>query len=70
MYLLKSYVVDFHRQINSSQSEERKVFLTTEKNEKSKQNRERCFFFNVRIMIRPIKSHRGVRVSRQNSRIS
>ena len=41
--------------------------FTREENDTSNQNRGRCFS-RVRKMIRPIRSHRGVRVSRQNSR--
>ena len=55
-------------QISCSQSEERTMVFTREKNDTSNQNRERCFF-HVRKMIRPIRSHRGVWVSRQNFRL-
>ena len=64
----KSYVVNFRSQISSSPSEERTMVFTREKNDTSNRNRERCFS-RVRKMIRPIKSHRGVWVSRQNSRL-
>ena len=43
-YLPKSYVVNFCTQISSSQSEERTMVFTREKNDTSNQNRERCFF--------------------------
>ena len=43
-YSPKSYVVNFHTQISSSQSEERTMVFTREKNDTSNQNRERCFF--------------------------
>ena len=43
-YSPKSYVVNFRTQISSSQSEERKMVFTREKNDTSNQNRERCFF--------------------------
>ena len=43
-YSPKSYVVNFRTQISSSQSEERTMVLTREKNDTSNQNRERCFF--------------------------
>ena len=43
-YSPKSYVVNFRPQISSSQSEERTMVFTREKNDTSNQNRERCFF--------------------------
>ena len=43
-YSPKSYVVNFRIQISSSQSEERTMVFTHEKNDTSKENRERCFF--------------------------
>ena len=43
-YSPKSYVVNFRTQISSSQSEERTMVYTREKNDTSNQNRERCFF--------------------------
>ena len=43
-YSPKSYVVNFRSQISSSQSEERTMVFTCEKNDTSNQNRERCFF--------------------------
>ena len=43
-YSPKSYVVDFRTQMSSSQSEERTMVFTREKNDTSNQNRERCFF--------------------------
>ena len=65
-YLPKSYVVHFRTQISSSQSEERTMVFTREKqNDTSNQNRES----RVTKMIRPIRGHRGVWVSRQNSRL-
>ena len=43
-YSPKSYVVNFRTQISSSQSEERTMVFTREKNDTSNQNRELCFF--------------------------
>ena len=43
-YSPKSYIVNFRRQISSSQSEGRTMVFTREKNDTSNQNRERCFF--------------------------
>ena len=43
-YSPKSYVVNFRPQISSSQSVERTMVFTREKNDTSNQNRERCFF--------------------------
>ena len=43
-YSPKSYVVSFRTQISSSQSEERTMVFTGEKNDTSNHNRERCFF--------------------------
>ena len=43
-YSPKSCVVNFRTQISFSQSEERTMVFTREKNETSNQNRERCFF--------------------------
>ena len=43
-YSPKSYVVNFRTQISSSQSVERTMVFTREKNDTSNQNRERCFF--------------------------
>ena len=40
-YSPKSYVVNFRTQISSSQSEERTMVFTREKNDTSNQNRER-----------------------------
>ena len=54
-YSPKSYVVNFRTQISSSQSEERTMVFTREKNDTSDQNRERCFF-----MCEKIGGHRGV----------
>ena len=47
-YSPKSYVVNFRTQISSSQSEERTMAFTREKNDTSNQNRERCFFTCVK----------------------
>ena len=62
-YSPKGYVINFRTQISSSQSEERTMVFTREKSDTSNQNRERCFS-RVRKMIHPIRSHRGVWVSR------
>ena len=43
-YSPKSYVINFRTQISPSQSEERTMVFTREKNDTSNQNRERCFF--------------------------
>ena len=43
-YSPNSYVVNFRTQISYSQSEERTMVFTREKNDTSNQNRERCFF--------------------------
>ena len=43
-YSPKSNVVNFRTQISCSQSEERTMVFTREKNDTSNQNRERCFF--------------------------
>ena len=43
-YSPKSYVGNFRTQISSSQSKERTMVFTREKNDTSNQNRERCFF--------------------------
>ena len=43
-YSPQSYVVKFRTQISSNQSEERTMVFTSEKNDTSNQNRERCFF--------------------------
>ena len=43
-YSPKSYVVNFRTQISSSQSEERTMVFTREKNDTSNQKRARCFF--------------------------
>ena len=42
-YSPKSYVVNFHRQMSSSQSEERTMAFTRAKKDTSNQNREGCF---------------------------
>ena len=44
IYSPNSYVVNFRTQISSSQSEERPMVFTREKNDTSNQNRKRCFF--------------------------
>ena len=43
-YSPRSYVVNLRTQISSSQSEERTMVFTREKNDTSNQNREQCFF--------------------------
>ena len=43
-YSPQRYFVNFRTQISSSQSEERTMVFTCEKNDMSNQNRERCFF--------------------------
>ena len=43
-YSPRSYVVNLRTQISSSQSEERTMVFTREKNDTSNQNHERCFF--------------------------
>ena len=43
-YSPKSYVINFCTQISSSQSQERTMVFTREKNDTPNQNRERCFF--------------------------
>ena len=43
-YSPKSYVVNFRTQISYSQSEERTMVFTREKNDTSNQNSKRCFF--------------------------
>ena len=43
-YSPKSCVINFRTQISSSQSEERTMVFTREKNDTSNQHRERCFF--------------------------
>ena len=69
-YTPKSCVVNFDTQMSSSQSEEWSMVFTREKSDTFIQNRERCnVFSHMRKMIRPIRSHRGVWVSRQNSRL-
>ena len=42
-YSPKSYVVNFHTQMSSSQTEERTMVFTRENNDTSNKNRERCF---------------------------
>ena len=42
-YSPKSYVVNFRTHISSSQSEERMMVFTRDKNDMSNQNRKRCF---------------------------
>ena len=43
-YSLKIYMTNLHTQMSSNQSEERTMFFTRKKKEKSNHNRERCFF--------------------------
>ena len=66
---MKSYVVNFHTQMISSQSEERTMFFTREKKKKriSPIRIANDIFPCVREMIRPIKSQSDVWVSRKNS---
>ena len=45
IYSLKSYNVNFHAQMSSSQSEEWTMFLTREKNVTSNQNREQSWWY-------------------------
>ena len=69
-YSPKSYVVNFRTQISSSQSEERTMVFTGEKKKMIRPIRiANDVFSRARTMIRPIRSHRGVWVSRQNSRL-
>ena len=42
-YSPKSYVVNFHTQMSSSQTEERTMVFTRGNNDTSNKNRERCF---------------------------
>ena len=67
-YSPKSCVVSFGTQMSSSQSEEWTVVFTREKSDTSNQNRERCFF-TCEKNDTSNQSHRGVWVSRQNSRL-
>ena len=70
-YSPKNYVVNFRTQISSSQSEERTMVFTREKNDTSNQNCERCFFTcekNDTSNQKPLFA-RGVWVLRQNSRL-
>ena len=67
-YSPKSYVVNFRTQISSSQSEERTMVFTREKMIRPIRIANDVFS-RVRKMIRPIRSYRGVWVSRQNYRL-
>ena len=67
-YSPKSYVVNFRTQISSSQSEERTMVFTGEKIIRPIRIANDVFS-RVRKMIRPIRRHRGVWVSRQNYRL-
>ena len=67
-YSPKSYVVNFRTQISSSQSEERTMVFTHEKMIRPIRIANDVFS-RVRKMIHPIRSHRGVWVSRQNCRL-
>ena len=67
-YSPKSYVVNFRTQIGSSQSEERTMVFTRAKMIRPIKIANDVFS-RGRKMIRPIRSHRGVSVSRQNSRL-
>ena len=64
-YSPKSYVVHFHTQMNSIQSDEWTMVFTCEENDTSNKNREQCFFFlfffsRMRKMICPIRRHWSV----------
>ena len=59
-YSPKSYVVNFRTQTSSSQSEERTMVFTREKNDTSNQNRERCFFTCEKNDTSNQKPQRGV----------
>ena len=59
-YYIKSYVVNFRTQTSSSQSEERTMVFTREKNDTSNQNRERCFFTCEKNDTSNQKPQRGV----------
>ena len=67
-YSPKSCVVNFDTQMSSSQSEEWTMVFTREKNDTSNQNLERRFFTCEKNDTSNQK-HRGVWVSRQNSRL-
>ena len=67
-YSPNSYVVNFHTQISSSQREERTMVFTREKMIRPIRIANDVFS-RVKRMIRPIRSHRGVWVSRQNFRL-
>ena len=67
-YSPKSYVVNFRTQISSSQSEERTMVFTRAKMIRPIKIANDVFS-RGRKMIRPIRSHRGVWVSRQNSHL-
>ena len=65
-YSPKRYVVNFHTQISSSQSEYRTMVFLAQKMICPIRITNNVFSF-MRKMIRPIRSHRGVWVSCQNS---
>ena len=67
-YSPNSYVVNFRTQISSSQSEERTMVFTRAKMIRPIRIANDVFS-RVKKMIRIIISHRGVSVSRQNSRL-
>ena len=58
-YSPKSYVINFHMQMSSSQSEEQRWFSHMKKMIRSIRIANDVFSL-VRKMIRPIRSHRGV----------
>ena len=64
----KSDVANFHTQMGSSQSEERTMVFTLEKNATTNKNRERRFF-TCEKNDTSIRSHSDVWVSRQNSHL-
>ena len=65
----KSYVVNFRTQISSSQSEEQTTWFSRVKKMIRPIRIAKDVISHVRKMICPIRSDRGVRVSRQNSRL-
>ena len=67
-YSPNSYVANFPTQISSSQREERTIVFTRKKMIRPIRIANDVFS-RVKRMIRPIRSHRGVWVSRQNSRV-
>ena len=68
-YSPKSYVVNFRTQISSSQSEEQTTWFSRVKKMIRPIRIAKDVISHVRKMICPIRSDRGVRVSRQNSRL-